>query len=62
MDKIKRQALTQKQLQYQKENLVRVSVNFSKNTDRDILEALEQRGKISMQAYIKKILRDNIVG
>lgn len=62
MDKIKRQALTQKQLQYQKENLVRVSVNFSKNTDRDILEALERRGDISMQAYIKKILRDNIVG
>ena len=62
MDKAKRKALTQKQLQYQKENLVRVSVNFSKNTDRDILEALEQRGEISMQAYIKKILRDNIVG
>lgn len=62
MDKEKRKALTQKQLQYQRENLVRIMVNFNKNTDSDILEALENRGNISMQRYIKKVLRDNIVG
>ena len=53
---------TKYQLQYQRDKLVRVMVNFNKNTDADILEALEQRGEISRQAYIKKILRDNIVG
>ena len=53
---------TKYQLQYQRDKLVRVMVNFNKNTDADILEALEQRGEISRQAYIKKILRENIVG
>lgn len=62
MDKDQRRKATEYQLRYQKDRLVRVCISLDKETDKDIIESLERRGDISMQRYIKKILRDNIVG
>ena len=62
MDKDQRRKATEYQLRYQKDRLMRVCISLDKETDKDIIESLERRGDISMQRYIKKILRDNIVG
>ena len=62
MDKDQRRKATEYQLRYQKDKLMRICISLDKDHDRDIIESLARRGDISMNGYIKKILRDNIVG
>ena len=45
---------------YNKQSRVRISLNFSKNLDRDILEAIEKEDPKNTQAAIKSILRREI--
>lgn len=47
------------QKEYQREKLVRVVISLSKEKDGDLIEQLENRGDISVNSYIKKILRDH---
>lgn len=54
-----RRRQTDYQVKYQREKLYRVVLSLSKEKDRDIIEQLENRGDISVNGYIKKILRNH---
>ena len=45
---------------YNKEKRVRISLNLSKDTEKDILEAIIKEGKGNKQAGIKKLIRKGI--
>ena len=43
--------------EYNKKSRVRISLNLSKDTDRDILEAIDKEDPRNKQAAIKSLLR-----
>lgn len=45
---------------YNKEKRVRISLNLSKDTERDIIEAITKEGRGNKQAGIKKLIRKGI--
>lgn len=46
--------------EYNKQNRVRISLNLSKETEKDIIEAILKEGKGNKQAGIKKLIRKGI--
>ena len=46
--------------EYNRENRVRISLNLSKETEKDIIEAILKEGKGNKQAGIKKLIRKGI--
>ena len=47
-----------RQTRYDQKNTKRIDFKFSKNTDKDILEKLDSCA--NMQAYIKRLIRNDI--
>lgn len=43
-----------------KKNAVHIGFKFSKSTDKDILDKLEELGPGNRQAYIKRLIREDI--
>ena len=43
--------------QYNKDKRVRISLNLSKDTEQDIIQAIEKEGKGNKQAGVKKLIR-----
>lgn len=41
-------------------NTVRLGLRFTKSTDKDILDRLEEVGEGNKQAYIKELIREDI--
>lgn len=41
-------------------NTVRLGLRFTKSTDKDILDRLEEVGEGKKQAYIKELIREDI--
>lgn len=46
--------------EYNKEKRIRVSLNLSKETENDIIEAIEREGKGNKQAGVKSLIRKGI--
>lgn len=46
--------------EYNKEKMVRVSLNLSKDKDKDIIQAIELESKGNKQAGIKSLIRKGI--
>ena len=46
--------------EYLKENNIRISLNLSKEKDRDIIQAIEQECKGNKQAGVKSLIRKGI--
>lgn len=46
--------------QYNKDKRVRISLNLSKETEQDIIQAIEIEGKGNKQAGVKRLIRKGI--
>lgn len=46
--------------EYNKEKMVRLSLNLSKDKDKDIIQAIERESKGNKQAGIKSLIRKGI--
>ena len=47
--------------QYGEKHLRRISLNFSKEKDKDILEAIEQENPDNIQACVKSLIRKGVL-
>jgi hypothetical protein len=47
--------------EYSKEKRIRISLNLSKETENDIIEAIEREGKGNKQAGVKSLIRKGIL-
>lgn len=46
--------------EYNREKRIRISLNLSKETENDIIEAIEREGKGNKQAGVKSLIRKGI--